>query len=835
METDSTKKISSSFILTVASFIACVSVGLFTTYKSDLELSLNNDALIRAERIATLIVEHQHLVQKYFTEASSKSNETSRGVKHVMAEKVLELEKEINLIRQNEAKGWLGSESVKNIYFNDEWRVDENLNHFFTLARKINKKMGLASRRNIQPFVFAFEKQGNRTRNVLKPLRTNILKNREYLNLVNNIVIYSINFLFLTLLGAVYFLIYSPWKKDYYTLERERARLQEVLEESEIRGNTFSWELNYNTKETKRSNQLSGIFEVDPGESFYLYDELSLFSGESQDEFNKALEDSVLKNEVFDIEVSLSTKNKKKHWLHYYAKAKKEGNDIIFTGTVRDITVRKLAEERFSLLFESLTNPVLLFGEGQIRTMNPSAVKFFGVENSDKLNKLHPAILFPLYQLDGRSSLEKLNASLSELKSGKALQEDWSFQTSSNGDVVAKVKLLNVAFPEVDLHLMLITDESHRYEFERRLVDANRRALHSRRLKLEYVTHMGVLVQELFDVVKDEIHERKVADFGQHNKLESIQSKLEILWDENINQSLDGATSIVLTDFNELFSSLDSRWRSIAKAHEHNFKITKNQVEERYYWTDSSKLKVALISLVESALGSGNKFDIDFQIATENLGPRQVQMTFSLHTNNPDWPGDDWKRLTIEVNNTLLKGKEWLSLRGFLNIIELLQGEVFLDEFAGGQTIGFTCMMEKVIGTEKILKSSASSKSLSPEEFGKITSADIWSHFGGDWDIIEATIKDFIDYYPSALADLHYFVQEKNSEEIFNVASDLYGVLSHFPFFRSIERIILIQKYSQYLKFDKVEVEVENLSKELSYFSSSLMNFLPENKKSKVA
>lgn len=143
--------------------------------------------------------------------------------------------------------------------------------------------------------------------------------------------------------------------------------------------------------------------------------------------------------------------------------------------------------------------------------------------------------------------------------------------------------------------------------------------------------------------------------------------------------------------------------------------------------------------------------------------------------------------------------------------------------------VGFQCYVERAVGLsqEDMIKGS---QQLGDEKNYNFTlsASDIWSHFGGDWDIIETTIKDFVDYYPVALADMLYYLRMKNSEELVNVATDLYGALSHFPFFNSIERIIRIQKYSHYLKFDKVEEEIEALSYDLSSFSRALQEFLPD-------
>ena len=117
-----------------------------------------------------------------------------------------------------------------------------------------------------------------------------------------------------------------------------------------------------------------------------------------------------------------------------------------------------------------------------------------------------------------------------------------------------------------------------------------------------------------------------------------------------------------------------------------------------------------------------------------------------------------------------------------------------------------------------------------PYNESAISSTEIWSHFGGDWDLIESAIRDFINYYPQVVSDIQFGLEEKDGDIIYNAASELYGVLTHFPFFKSIDRVVLMQKYGEYLKFSQIEAELDVLIKELLEFSNVLEEFLPQAK-----
>ncbi len=744
----------------------------------------------------------------------------------------------------------------KNSYFNtnffNDLLYDRNFDYLETFIHlgKVQKHMiqdlkrnGFVKNKNLFPQMRSYL---IKTLDTSSPLLSKVRENRKGLEKIRYKILVGTCLSFFVLLLTVFYFVYIPWKKDYHYLERERSRLQGVIKESEIRGNTFSWEVNFETKLTKRSNFLSGIFEQeDASQVIHLDDEVNRFSPQSQKKFMTAFENCVKRGDILDVQVDLVTKNKKRYWLHYYAKKRSDLSQPLIVGTVRDITHQKLAEERFQTLFDNLQVPALLFGEGQIKAINQAGQLFFGVGEGLDYDKLHPAILFPLYQLDGRSSLERLKTSLSDTKEGKTVQQDWLFQVNNGREVAGSVSLFNIPFPEVDLHLMIIHDDSKRFEFERKLVDMSRKALHARRSKLEYITKVGILLDDLVDMVNEEISHHKQVELGQGDKLQTIKKQLEYLWGENINQGLKEGSQSILTDMNGFLKGLEKRWNRIALNGGSEVTVEIREGLDQYLWVDSIKLKLALNNLVNSALTFKDETKVHIRIDTKFTSTRHGILSFLVMTDAEGWVQTDWTILN-HVENKPVKGFDTLHSQealdyttrnhkssDFIGLVELLQGEVFFDHNDGMSGIGFYCAAERVIGVSPEELAKLQKESLQNE--GKVTASDIWSHFGGDWDIIENTTRDFLEYYPVAIADLYYYLQEKDGEELERVATELYGVITHFPFFTAIERIVRIQKYSRYLRFEKVEFELKALSSELSLFQRSLEEFVPEGKNKPTA
>lgn len=796
----------------------------------DKEYAHHYQAELHISSIKSKVSRIQNLFHKMKYERAS-FGDTKGNATGIIESLNRELKAEVEALLEMDSKGFWDVKKIRGHIYSSPYRIDENLIHLNKLTTTVNINYKKNKLRHLGPHLKEFDRNVFLVFDRLRPLERGIQSNRQILNDYKGLLTIGLVSYALVVMCLVYTLIYLPWIKEYHKLEREQSRLQGVLYESEMRGNTFSWELNYESKETRRSNLLSGIFERDDddGGQFFLYDEVGLLSPECQTPFLNSIENCVNKEDAMDIEVCLITKNKKKYWLHYYGKKVVIGNQIFIQGTVRDITKNILSQKRFDALFENLASPALIFGEGQIRHVNSAARKFFGVGEGEEFDKLHPAILFPLYQMDGQSSLEKLKKGQNQAKEGKILEEDWTFQTRYGKDTAGSVVLLNIPYSEIDMYLMMITDNRQKYEFERRLVDANRRALHSRRLKLEYVTQMGLVLQDLTDLVKEEIVQRKETQLGHWEKLEDVKKNLDNLWRENLTQGLEEGSHIVLTDLRSLIKSFEKRWLNLALEKDHQLKVKYPDEQEQFVWIDSTKLRLALMTMVENALAFGDKNIVELKIDADFKNGRYGKITFSVNHNSGNWPSDDWRKLVVEGTEKSFEKEGFLSLNALLKVIDVLQGEFFMGDKKGFEksSVGFQCTVERAMGTtlEEINKDQVVRLE---NDKGKISASDIWSHFGGDWDVIEATIKDFIEYYPSALADMHYYLRDKNSTELYNVASDLYGVLSHFPFFIGMERVIKIQKYSKYLKFERIEEEIDALSHELNDLASALREYLPE-------
>lgn len=798
------------------------------------------------EELKTSIYKQRHLISYLQIEYLKKGNSVEKRIIKLVHENNRSMHKLVNEVANFNASGRFGIPSIREIYFDSVWRVDEGFAHFSKLIDSYLITVRKISRANISKrdrYFYEIEKHGENLLNSLIPIQQELLKTRtqyfEYMS-INDDLSRIITFL---LALFVYISLYRPWKEQIDANTLESQHLKEVLSESELKGNIFSWDLNYATKELRQSKHLTSIFSLsDESEYAFLYDELSCFDSDDRDKFLLAIEKCVSKKENLEITVQVKTKNKRSYWLHYSAKRREEKDIIWISGTVQDVTALKVVNKRFDDLFNRIEMPLIIFGEGKIHDFNNSAKKFFGLDSDEEYKLLHPAIMFPLYQEDGRSSLEKLSQSIEDIGSEGIINDRWSFHTQDLGVISAKTRLFDINFNDSTLHLMIISPQRDAQELERRLVDAYRKAQYARRSKIEYIAQNSIVLQDFIDSlkkVKDHIYSGKdLSDNEKQNDsivLDSIENKIRENGNKYISRSLEETYGLIIFDLKEMIENLEHRWNAISDG-KHSIEVNLH-FEKSYFWGDILKIKGLFIAVVENALYLSARGHIHLNLYHDTLKYDKEEIRAEVTCEDKHWPGDDWVNLTDNEKPNF--GGEIVTPKRMLELVDFLDGDFEFHRFApeGNDEgmIKFSFSVKSVHGrmfkgNNEVYFMMNNEEFFVPYNETAISSSDIWSHFGGDWDLIESAIKDFIEYYPQVIADIHIGLNLKDGDLIYNAASEFYGVLTHFPFFTSIDRVVLLQKYGENLKFYEAEKELNTLIQELADFAHILEKFLPSSK-----
>ena len=844
-----TLPLNSRFLLGLLAFVVINLVGLKYEGVFKNNSAQHIKAVGKLEELKTYIYKQRHLIAYIQIQQDLEKNKVDQSILSLIIENNGVMREMVREVQSYETKGLLGVPSIREIYFDSAWRVDEGFTHFRKMTEsyvRLVKDHNRSDLRRIDRYFLEIEKHGENLLNSLIPIQQELLMARDkyYEFITINDYVFRVSVLLMAI--AVYFYLYRPWKKQVNEFTNESKRLKEILSESEKKGNIYTWELNYHTKEIMHSKHLASIFNlVDDSEFAYLYDEISSFDAKSRELFLEGIENCVHKEEELEITVHVTTKNKSSYWLRYNASKTLKGDQIWISGTVQDVTPIKVAEKRFDDLFNELNIPLIIFGDGHVREMNSSAQKFFGINEEESYKLLHPAVMFPLYQEDGRSSLEKLTQCLEEMQNHRSVKDTWSFHTAIHGTISAKTTMFNIMYNESNLHMMIISDNKESHDLEERLINAHRKAQYSRRSKIEYIVQNGVVLESLIESAEKAISRiNSEEDYSEAEKeidmkiIENIRDKAHKNWVDCIHRPIEEGYGHIIFDFEEMLNSLHRRWNRMT-GHDIRFKLDASFLAEgkKYFWGDILKIKAILIGVVDNALHTVTKGTVTIYLHHMTARSNQEHIKVEVSCDDPAWPGNDWSELKNE-NSSHYMG-ELISPKKVFSLIEYVDGDLELHKSSknlihnGKIKLSFSVRSvhgKMFKGDHEVYFMMNREEYFVPYNESAISSTEIWSHFGGDWDLIESAIRDFINYYPQVVSDIQFGLEEKDGDIIYNAASELYGVLTHFPFFKSIDRVVLMQKYGEYLKFSQIEAELDVLIKELLEFSNVLEEFLPQAK-----
>ena len=200
----------------------------------------------------------------------------------------------------------------------------------------------------------------------------------------------------------------------YFRDSTARHAAHEALERSERRltdaqflARLGNWELNMTTGAFHFSQEIYRFYALEPGAEITLEDALRVVHPDDQEKVHQAV--TKAKETGCSYELNYRVVHTGGETLYLESRCHpviKEGA-ITLTGTVQDVSERKWAEERFETLFEHSSDAHLLFDETGIIDCNNAAIAMLRGQSKTEVLALHPAVLSPTYQTDGRLSLEK--------------------------------------------------------------------------------------------------------------------------------------------------------------------------------------------------------------------------------------------------------------------------------------------------------------------------------------------------------------------------------------------------------------------------------------------
>ena len=156
-----------------------------------------------------------------------------------------------------------------------------------------------------------------------------------------------------------------------------------------------------------------------------------------------------------------------------------DGTPAGVIGVCFNVTERVASEERFRVLFEHSSDAHLLVGEGGIIDCNAAAVALLRCADKEHLLSLHPAVLSPEFQPDGKRSLEKC-VEMDALAFEKGVHRfEWTHRKMDGEEFPVEVTLTPVTLGDRPVLLVVWHDltERKRAEEARRTAERDYRSL----------------------------------------------------------------------------------------------------------------------------------------------------------------------------------------------------------------------------------------------------------------------------------------------------------------------------------------------------------------------
>jgi PAS domain S-box-containing protein len=153
---------------------------------------------------------------------------------------------------------------------------------------------------------------------------------------------------------------------------------------------------------------------------------------------------------------------------------------------------KSIAEEKFRVLFEHSADAHLLFDDTGIIDCNNAAVKMLKCSDKNQILSLHPSVLSPEYQPDGRKSSEKAVEMDSIAREKGFHRFEWVHRKIDNIDFPVEVTLNPVVLNDKTALLVVWHDITEHKFFEKNLLLANEETKKSKLLiqsKKEFLQH----------------------------------------------------------------------------------------------------------------------------------------------------------------------------------------------------------------------------------------------------------------------------------------------------------------------------------------------------------
>ena len=395
-----------------------------------------------------------------------------------------------------------------------------------------------------------------------------------------------------------------------------------------------------------------------------------------------------------------------------------------YLGVAIDITDRKLADEKFRVLFEKTSDAHLLcdFDSGVI-DCNDAAVAMLGLENRDQLLGLDPLSIAPEFQPDGRSSAEKRREVLAAAREHGFQRLDWWHRRPDGSTFPCEMTLTAVDLVDRPALLVVWHDLTDRLAAAEELRRAKEAAEAGSRAKGEFLANMSHEIRTPMNGIigMTELTLETELSPRQREYLGLVRSSADSLLTV-INDVLDfskieaGKLELAETPFH-LREMLEDTLRTLAlRAHSKGLELACRIAPDvpNALLGDAHRLRQVIVNLVGNAIKFTDRGEIVMDAALGDLGEALAQsddrafVTFSVADTGIGIAADKLSAVfqpfeQADNSTTRRFGGTGLGLAISTKLVGMMGGKIEVESTVGqGSTFRFSALLTKQIGGEEL-------------------------------------------------------------------------------------------------------------------------------------
>lgn len=614
-----------------------------------------------------------------------------------------------------------------------------------------------------------------------------------------------------------------------------------ILDETEKYFHVGHWEYNVETGVTIWSPELIHIYDWGKMKlPKNLKEEIVIYNSEHGELLEEALFDmSEGKINILDLELNLTTPSGRNRWVHIQGKPfLKEGKVTKILATIEDITSRRTAENRFQRLFRCTKLGIFIIGDGKILDCNPIAMKMLMVESKEEIVQQHLALYSPLYQLDGKSSLDKIKAIFgheghevrNEVSEGEESSSfSWVFKTADGNEIKLDVKSIPIEMGEKKSYLMACQDPTEIYEYEKKVIQANSKAQKALRLKSEFISTVNNEILEPLRILERRLEDKTIVPAIKPNdEVKKINEYFKIVLDD-IVQLTKIERGNLNTDpfpynFNEQiklvldYFSVKANEKKLKILNVPNFDLNEN------FFGNATKLRQILYYLIENSIKYTESGHVKINIDSEKINQHQIGVNFTISDTgvgmSEELIKNSLRDTSLTERSEAIKNNKRIGMGIGMakELIEKLGGEIVIRSEEGK---GTSTSFSLVLDYNETSKDGIEVDSLLPKA-ELLDFSELKEQFRGSEDTLINIINDFVTYLPKALREISEAISLKNSSRLEMAAASFYGVLGNFPAGHILELVIDLEKRGKFGQLDGSEEIYKELEEELDIFSNRL-------------